>query len=91
MGLPGFYGRFLEVRKAKSAKKKRGLVRENRRFDPLGLSPNSGGPTKKISGGEGCLVFRYLKKKLLADFDDVRLKRCVKSIRRSDQLLEFGR
>jgi len=51
MGLPGFYGRFLEVRKAKSAKKKRGLIRENRRFDPLGPSQMSG-PGKKFRGGD---------------------------------------
>jgi len=53
MGLPGFYGRFLGVNKVKFAKKKRGLVRENRRFDPLGLRSNSGGPTKKSQWGEG--------------------------------------
>jgi len=50
MGLPGFYGRFLEVHKAKF-EKKRGLVRENRRFDPLGPSQMSG-PEKKFPGGE---------------------------------------
>lgn len=51
MGLPGFYGRFLQVQKAKSAKKKRALVRENRRFDPLGPATKQG-PDKKFPGGE---------------------------------------
>jgi len=53
MGLPGFLGSSIGPIKAKSAKKKRGLVRENRRFDPLGLSPNSGGLTKKFPRERG--------------------------------------
>jgi len=52
MGLPGFYGRFTGPVEAKSTKKKRGLVRENRRFDPLGLAQNRG-PDKKFTVGRG--------------------------------------
>jgi len=36
------------------------------------------------------LVSGHLKEKLPADFDDITLKRCVKNIRRSDQVLGTG-
>jgi len=89
MGLPGFYGRFLGVNKVKFAKKKRGLVRENRRFDPLGLSPNSGVRTKNFRWGRGCPISSLLTMKELADFDNVRLKNCEKCQGRLHQMMEF--
>jgi len=67
MGLPGFYGRFLGVNKVKFAKKKWGLVRENRRFDPLGLAQKSGVRTKNSQWGEG-KVSRAVPEKLLGRF-----------------------
>ena len=89
MGLPGFLGSSIGPIKAKSAKKKRGLVRENRRFDPLGPRSNSGVRTKNFRVGRGCPISSLLTMKELADFDNVRLKSCQKCQGRLHQMMEF--
>ena len=70
-------------------RKKRALVRENRRFDPLGLAQNSGGPTKNFRVGTGCPISLLLTMKELTNFDDVRLKNCEKCQGRLHQMMEF--
>jgi len=67
MGLPGFLGSSIAPIKAKSAKKKRGLVRENRRFDPLRLRSKQGSGQKIYSGERVKFAVRF-RKNCLADF-----------------------
>ena len=90
MGLPGFLGSSVGPIKAKSAKKNAGLLGWGSKIRSSRAQSKLRGSDKKISEGEGCLVSGHLKERIPADFDDITLKRCVKSIRRSDQLLGMG-